>query len=871
MAEERRKARVEERLKIKIGEAKNLMCGGGGGGGGAGDVFCALSLDQEEIFRTGAAPRCPDPFFGEEFQFEVPRRFRHLAVYVHARDRDRARPAKVLGKVAVRRDELHAYHGKDHWFPLRTVDADSEVQGKAHLQLQLQAGGAPADPSTATALCVRVLECSELTHTNGACDPFATVALRYSDGRTENKRTRTRKKTTSPHFDDAFVFELPSARGAGQNHERHSGGAGAGAGAEWAELRVALWHDASGVAAGNVFLGEVRLPLLGQQHLQRALGSAWYFLQPRSGAQRGSPKQPAGAGAGAGSPLAALEGLGSLRLKIHYTVDYVFPSPAYDALRDLILQSPQVEPITSSAAYILGEIVPSKLDAAQPLVRVLVHHDQIVPMVRALAHWEISKLTDANTIFRGNTLVSKMMDEVMRLAGLHYLHNTLRPSLELLFQEHKPCEIDPTRVKDPNVIETNLNNLKGYVQAIFQAITTSALQCPVLMCQLFHVLKEIASYHFPSNREVKYSVISGFVFLRFFAPAILGPKLFDLTTEQIDQQTNRTLTLISKIIQSLGNLVSCRSLQQPCKEEYMTAVYQTFCTEQHIQAIRQFLEIISAASNPNPNHRNLDSPVILKEGVMIKRAQGRKRFGRKNFKLRYFRLTTQDLTYSKTKGKEPLCCIPLDQILAVERLKEESFKKKNMFQIVQPERALYVQANNCVEEKEWIDILTKICQTNANRLQRYHPSAFVNGHWLCCRAMVEGAPGCTDVSSFESEKSLQMNLDPDRELQRIHSLFISHMDRLEALTNACECQAVYTGDICFMPSFVIEDVQSCFKTLSLVMETAYKLEQEHRSYQRSLARETKYGSKQAPIGDDNYLLLAGRPDSHLFKTYSSPK
>jgi len=37
--------------------------------------------------------------------------------------------------------------------------------------------------------------------------------------------------------------------------------------------------------------------------------------------------------------------------------------------------------------------------------------------------------------------------------------------------------------------------------------------------------------------------------------------------------------------------------------------------------------------------------------VMIKRAQGRKRFGRKNFKQMYFRLTTHDLTYSKTKGE----------------------------------------------------------------------------------------------------------------------------------------------------------------------------------------------------------------------------
>lgn len=81
-------------------------------------------------------------------------------------------------------------------------------------------------------------------------------------------------------------------------------------------------------------------------------------------------------------------------------------------------------------------------------------------------------------------------------------------------------------------------------------------------------------------------------------------------------------------------------------------------------------------------------------------------------------------------GKEALCKIPLSNILAVERLTERSFKMKNMFQILQPERALYVQASNCVEEKEWIDLLTKFCQTNMNRLEKYHPCAFINGHWL---------------------------------------------------------------------------------------------------------------------------------------------
>ena len=35
------------------------------------------------------------------------------------------------------------------------------------------------------------------------------------------------------------------------------------------------------------------------------------------------------------------------------------------------------------------------------------------------------------------------------------------------------------------------------------------------------------------NQEVQYCVLSGFVFLRFFAPALLNPKLFDLTQEQL--------------------------------------------------------------------------------------------------------------------------------------------------------------------------------------------------------------------------------------------------------------------------------------------------------------------------------------------------
>lgn len=67
---------------------------------------------------------------------------------------------------------------------------------------------------------------------------------------------------------------------------------------------------------------------------------------------------------------------------------------------------------------------------------------------------------DTNTIFRGNTLVSKCIDELMKLVGHHYLRATLKPTLDLVLRERKPCEIDPTKMQQGESRETNLANLK---------------------------------------------------------------------------------------------------------------------------------------------------------------------------------------------------------------------------------------------------------------------------------------------------------------------------------------------------------------------------------------------------------------------------
>ena len=120
----------------------------------------------------------------------------------------------------------------------------------------------------------------------------------------------------------------------------------------------------------------------------------------------------------------------------------------------------------------------------------------------------------------------------MKLVGLTYLQDTLKPIIDEVITTHKTCEIDPTRLSAGENLEINMANLEEYVQKTFDAIVCSGFKCPITMCETFYVLREATREFFPdSGIPVRHQVVSGFVFLRFFALAILNPRLFQLTNE----------------------------------------------------------------------------------------------------------------------------------------------------------------------------------------------------------------------------------------------------------------------------------------------------------------------------------------------------
>ncbi|XP_078522521.1 ras GTPase-activating protein 2 isoform X1 [Lissotriton helveticus] len=810
--------RILQSLRGKICEAKNLLQYSGPNK--MRDSFCTVNLDQEEIFRTNVVEKSLSPFYGEDFYFDIPRNFQFLSFYVF--DKSVLQRDLRIGKVAIKKEELCKYSGKELWFPLQPVDSNSEVQGKVHLVLKLNEL-ITDHGSVCQQLVVTLMECQGLSLANGQnCDPYATVSL-VGPSRNDQKKTKVKKKTSNPQFNEDFYFEVTRS----SSYTRKSQFQVEEEDIQKLEIRVDLWNN--GNLAQDIFLGEVKVSL---KVLRNDIShDAWYFLQPRDN----------------GNKTSKADELGSLRLNICYFEDYVLPSEHYVPLKNLMVKSPDVKPISASAAFILGEVCRDKYDAVLPLVRLLLHYQKLLPFVTAIAELDLKDTQEANTIFRGNSLTTRCLDETMKIAGKHYLKITLKNVIDEICESPKPCEIDPVRLKEGDNVDLHKENLRYYVDKVFGAIVHSSMSCPTLMCDIFYSLRQMASRRFPNDPHVQYSAVSSFVFLRFFAVAVVSPHTFHLRLHHPDPQTSRTLTLISKTIQTLGSWLSLsKSKLSSFKESFMCEFFKLFQEEAYTDAVKKFLEEISSTGSKEPS--GLSEPLLLKEGEMLKRALGRNRIRKKNFKKRWFCLTSKELTYHKHRDKEPAYSIPIKNITAVEKVNERCFERDNMFQVLHTDKPLYVQANNCVEANEWIEALSRLSRCNPRRLSVYHPSAYLNGSWHCCKATSENTEGCTPCTAGVPA-NIQLNIDGDRETERIYSLFFFSMPKLQKMEEACERIAVYQGPqkADDYSHFTIEDSVQSFKTIQQIKSIVEELAEPHENFKKKRTTSAKYGSETNPI------------------------
>ena len=189
---------------------------------------------------------------------------------------------------------------------------------------------------------------------------------------------------------------------------------------------------------------------------------------------------------------------------------------------------------------------------------------------------------EVNLLFRGNSLLTKALDLHMRRLGKEYLDETVGERLRDIEESDLESEVDPSRVPREDDLERNWRNLASLTEKIWSAIASSANRCPPELRLIFRHIRACAEDRYGDFlRTVTYSSVSGFLFLRFFCPAILNPKLFGLLkgmallfpfffffflwaleltrifSSMIDHphpRAQRTLTLIAKALQGLANM-----------------------------------------------------------------------------------------------------------------------------------------------------------------------------------------------------------------------------------------------------------------------------------------------------------------------------
>ncbi|NWI31237.1 RASL1 protein, partial [Sula dactylatra] len=483
---------------------------------GSSDPYCVVKVDNEVVARTATVWKSLNPFWGEEYTLRLPHGFHSLAIYVL--DEDTIGQDDIIGKVSLSRQQISAEpRGVDSWLSLMPVDPKEEVQGEIHLELQVPEQGHPR------VLRCHLIEARDLAprDLSGTSDPFVRVSC---CGHT--LETAVIKKTRFPHWDEVLEFRLPE----GEQGE--------------IMLSVEVWDW--DIVGKNDFLGRVEFPL---DTICTDRTKGWFQLLPFPSTTKDHGGQ-----------------LGALRLAVRLVEDRVLPPPYYQPLIQLLTEpiiSPG-QPPASTALAILEEVTSgeSQQDMATKLVKIFLGQGLAVPLLDYLTAHELARTTDPNILFRSNSLASKSMEQFMKVVGLPYLHEVLKPVVNRIFEEKKYVELDPSKMElsrsrrisfrgslsEAQVQESSLELLKSYLGDIVDAIEGSVEKCPLLMRVAFKQLRRRVEERFPSaqHKEVQYFSISGFLFLRFFAPAILTPKLFRLREQHADPRTSRTLLLLAK-------------------------------------------------------------------------------------------------------------------------------------------------------------------------------------------------------------------------------------------------------------------------------------------------------------------------------------
>ncbi|EMP28877.1 Ras GTPase-activating protein 4 [Chelonia mydas] len=750
-------------------------------------------------------------------------------------DEDALSRDDVIGKVCVTRDVLTEHpKGYSGWLNLAEIDPDEEVQGEIHLQIEILGSDA------ARKLRCRVFEARKSPKKSNETDqgPGKEEGFKTS-GRCNVPPGRgvgcpvclgERRIYATQNKGNVFTAELAQAIGPGDlarkdrngasdpfvrvrynSKTQESSGRPRDAVSRMGHVRsTAPFMD----AASKVTLGWVVFNIQGSQTIQQEEG--WFRLRP----DKSKPRVDEG-------------NLGSLQLQVRLRDETVLPGSYYQPLVQLLCQEVKAGPKDGKLHLItlIDETTTAECrqEVAINLVKLFLGQGLAKEFLDLLFKLELDKTDEPNTLFRSNSLASKSMESFLKVAGMQYLHNVLGPTVNRVFDEKKYIELDPSKVEikevgcsglhriqtESEVIQQSTQHLQSYLTDLLITIAKSVRTCPATVRATFRQLFKRVEKHFPENKHknVKFIAVTSFLCLRFFSPAIMSPKLFHLREKHADARTSRTLLLLAKAIQTVGNMDAAASR---AKEGWMAPLQPTI--QQSISQMKEFITKLIDIEEKEEADQPKAQTLVVKEGpLFIHKSKGKGPL-LSSFKKLYFSLTSEALSFAKTPSSKKSSFITLSNIRAAEKVEEKSFGSSHVMQIIYADEAgqlemAYLQCKKSsfitlsniraaekVEEKsfgsshvmqiiyadeagqlemaylqckcvnelnQWLSALRKVCGNNTEMLCSYHPGVFKGDKWTCCHQKDKTGLGCDKTRHGVTLQEWNDPLDPDLESQLI--------------------------------------------------------------------------------------------------------
>jgi hypothetical protein len=250
--------------------------------------------------------------------------------------------------------------------------------------------------------------------------------------------------------------------------------------------------------------------------------------------------------------------VGSLRLEVALTDEHVRPTAVYQPLADAFeVGSPMLVELVQALDVRIG--TQDRLALARTLMAVAHARGDLLRMLQRLCEAEVAITADPHTLFRGNSLASKAVDEFMKQSCIYqgsFLEMALGMPVQSIYEHKTMCEVDPTRLGDSAAkdLPGNTKRLMQTTTLVWNSLMHALDHVPPALRFIFANLHAIVAHRFPDSPKAPSTAVVGFFFLRLICPALLGPQLFGLQGHQPEEATGRTLTLVSKVGRWRGDM-----------------------------------------------------------------------------------------------------------------------------------------------------------------------------------------------------------------------------------------------------------------------------------------------------------------------------